>query len=274
MLRDRVALALLLLPALIWVIADGGWLFATAVALVLTLAALEYGQLFQRQGLRPALPLLAAGVVGLCLDRFAFGFAHVPLLLTALVLAAMVWHLIDFERGAQRSGTDFALTVAGVLYLGWIGAYLISLRGMRFGEWWLLVALPSVMLADSAAYMIGRRFGRHPLSPRLSPRKTWEGYLAGVAGGALSGAGLAALWQIGAGPGSPVHAASGLVLGAGLAILTPLGDLGESMIKREIGVKDSGDLLPGHGGALDRVDSWLWAGVLGYYGALALGGGV
>jgi phosphatidate cytidylyltransferase len=272
MLRDRIALALLLLPALIWVIADGGWLFAGAVTLVLALAAVEYGQLFRRQGLRPSLPLLVFGVATVSLARFASGFEHAHLLLSALVLASMVWHLIDFERGAQRSGTDFALTVAGVLYLGWVGAYLISLRRLPYGEWWLLLALPSVMLADSAAYLIGRRFGRRPLAPRLSPKKTWEGYLAGVAGGALAGTALAALWQIGAGPGSPVHALTGLALGTALAVLTPLGDLGESMIKREIGVKDSGDLLPGHGGALDRVDSWLWAGVLGYYAALALGG--
>ena len=270
MLKERIAISLLLLPALLWVIADGSWLYAAGVSLVLGLAAAEYGLLFRGHGLRPALPLLVAGAVVLSFSRFVSGFEHAPLILAALCLISMTWHLVDFERGAPRSGTDFAVTLGGILYLGWIGSYLISLRRLPDGEWWLLLALPSVWLADSFAYLIGRAYGRHRLSPRLSPKKSWEGYLAGVVGGAAAGAVFALLWRIAAGPDSGISAINGLILGTTVSVLAPLGDLGESMIKREVGVKDSGTLLPGHGGALDRIDSWLWAGVLGFYVALWL----
>ncbi len=272
MLRDRIVVALLLLPLVLWVIADGGWLYLLAVGTALGLAAAEYGLMFRRLGLRPALPLIVAGVVGLTAARFLWGFGHMPLLLAGLSLASMTWHLVDYERGAARSGTDFAVTLAGTIYLGWIGAYLVSLRGLPEGEWWILVALPSVWLADSAAYFVGREFGRHKLTPRLSPKKTWEGYLAGVAAGAAAGGGLSLLWRIGAGPASAVTAAHGLMMGTVIGAVSPLGDVGISMIKREIQVKDSGNLLPGHGGALDRLDSWLWAGVLGFYLAVWLSG--
>jgi phosphatidate cytidylyltransferase len=142
---------------------------------------------------------------------------------------------------------------------------MLSLRAIPEGKWWFLIALPSVWLADSGAYLIGRRFGKHPFSPRLSPHKTWEGYWGGLLSGALSGGVLAALWSLAAGPATAIAAWKGAVLGLILAALTPLGDLGESMIKRQVGVKDSSHILPGHGGIFDRIDSWLWAGVLGYY---------
>ncbi len=269
MLRERVAIALLLLPVAIWVIADGGWLFVGAIALVLVLAAAEFGLLFRRVGLRPSLPLILVGVVVLVLGRIGAGFP-VEAALTALILISLTWHLVDFERGAPRSGTDFAVTVGGFLYVGWIGSYLILLRRLPDGLWWLMLALPAVWLADSAAYFVGRAVGRHRLSPRLSPNKTWEGYLGGIVIGALSGAGFALVWRIGAGPDSAVTALNGTILGAVVSILAPLGDLGISMFKREVGVKDSGSLLPGHGGALDRIDSWIWAAALGYYLAVGL----
>jgi phosphatidate cytidylyltransferase len=151
------------------------------------------------------------------------------------------------------------------MYLGWLGAYFISLRQLPEGLWWVLMALPVVWIADSFAYLVGSRWGRRKLSPRLSPKKTWEGYLGGIAGGTLGGALLPLLWQVWSGPDSAITPWRGALLGFVLAVLTTLGDLGESMIKRQVGVKDSGTLLPGHGGVFDRIDSWLWAGVIGYY---------
>lgn len=264
MLRERVIVVVLLLPLVLYLVAVGGWPYVAGVALVLGLAAREYAGLFRRLDLRPATPLLILGVVALVVARWLNGFALAPPLLTALILGAMAWHLVDYERGAARSGTDFAVTLGGMLYLGWLGAYLVSLRALPDGRWWVLLALPAVWLADSAAFFVGRAIGRRRMSPRLSPKKTWEGYLAGVAAGALGGAGLALLWgRFGAGPASLPF--NGLVLGGVVALLAPLGDLGVSMLKREVGVKDTGRLLPGHGGALDRLDSWLWAAALGFY---------
>jgi phosphatidate cytidylyltransferase len=92
----------------------------------------------------------------------------------------MAYHLFQYERGSQRAGTDFAVTLSGILYIGWLGAYLISLRRLPDGLWWLLTVLPAVWLADTGAYLVGSRFGRHKMTPRLSPKKSWEGYLGGI----------------------------------------------------------------------------------------------
>lgn len=264
MFRERAAVSLLLLPAAFWIIAEGGWLYAITVVVVLGVAAREYGRLFQRAGQRPAVWLLMAGVVALAGARFLNQFESGPWLLSLAALACLTWHLVDYERGAPRAGTDFTISLAGIVYLGWIGAFLISLRELPAGEWWLLVVLPAVWIADSAAYLVGGAIGRRRLSPRLSPKKTWEGYLAGIVVGGVGAGSLAFAWAFAADPGS-FRADLGLPIGAALGVLTPLGDLGISMFKREIQVKDTGSLLPGHGGALDRIDSWLWAGVLGYY---------
>lgn len=265
MLRQRVLVAILLLPLLIWVILRGGWLYATVVGLALGLAGVEYGLLFRRSGLQPSIPLLGLGVAGLIAARYQLAFESQSLLLALLALAGMAWHLFSYERGAARSGTDFAITLSGILYLGWLGGYLVDLRTLESGEWWVLVALPSVWIGDSAAYLIGSWIGKRPLAPRLSPKKTWEGYLAGVVTAAASGAGLAALWSLVASQPAGISPRIGLVVGGAVGIISPLGDLGVSMIKRELQVKDSSRLLSGHGGVLDRFDSWLWAATIGFY---------
>jgi phosphatidate cytidylyltransferase len=265
MLRQRLIVAIIFVPLIFAVVAYGSWVYPLMITLFMGLAAIEFGQLYQRANLRPALPLLVLGVIALCVGRGLAGFAAGPATLAAAILAAMAWHLVEFERGSAHAGLDFALTTAGIAYLGWIGAYLISLRQTPDGQWWVLLTLSCVWLADSGAYFVGKRWGRRRMAPRLSPKKTWEGYLAGIVTGAVSGAGLAALWRLGAGSQSSLTAVRGLELGLLLAIVTPLGDLGISMMKREIGVKDTGGLIPGHGGALDRTDSWVWAGVIAYY---------
>ena len=262
MLRQRVIISILFLPLLIWLIVRGGWLYVAGVALALGLAAGEFGQLFRRVDLRPSIPLLIAGVIGLVIARFELNAEQTASLIAAIALLSMTWHLVDYERGATRSGTDFAVTLAGIFYLGWIGAYLVSLRLLPEGQWWVLIALPVVWIADSAAYFVGKRYGKRRLAPRSSPNKTWEGYLSGVLAGTMAGAALAALF---AGLGGGLDAVGGAIVGFLVATLAPVGDLGISMIKREMNAKDTGTLLSAHGGALDRIDSWLWASVLGFY---------
>ncbi|MGD8603088.1 MAG: phosphatidate cytidylyltransferase [Anaerolineales bacterium] len=264
MLRERIATILILFPVLLWMIILGGWPFAVGMALILTQAVLEFGRMFRAAGYRPATPLMAAGVLTLAISRAAWGFNHTPVILSALLLAGMVWHTLDYERGAERSGTDFGITIAGVLYVGWMGSYLISLRMLPDGLWWLLLVLPTIWLADGMAYMIGKRWGRHKLARRVSPKKTWEGYLGGAVFGVLICSWLVTVWQHGAGPDSSLTLQLGAAVGVVVGFLAPIGDLGVSMIKRQTHLKDSGRLLPGHGGALDRMDSWLWAGAIGY----------
>jgi phosphatidate cytidylyltransferase len=265
MLRSRVLVVAVLLPIGLVVIAVGGWAYVALIALVLGLAAWEYCQMFRRGGFQPAAVLVILGTLGLVLGRALDGFTSGAWLLSLMVLASMTYHLVAYERGRDAAGSEMGITIAGVLYFGWIGAYLVSLRQLPDGLWWVLLALPAVWLADSGAYFIGKSMGRRKFSPRLSPKKTWEGYVGGVLFGTLGGALLAFLWAQFFETGAGITPLNGAILGLVLSVLTPLGDLGESMIKRQVGVKDSSNLLPGHGGAFDRIDSWLWAGVLAYY---------
>jgi len=133
----------------------------------------------------------------------------------------------------------------------------VLLRQLPQGERWLLLTLIGTWLADSGAYFVGSKFGRHKLTPTLSPKKSWEGLLGGVICGPVINAGVAAAF------GLPPLA--GAVLGLIGATIGTLGDLSISMIKRQVGAKDSGQLIPGHGGALDRLDSLLFSVIVGYY---------
>ncbi len=174
----------------------------------------------------------------------------------------MSYHLIAYERGSNNSATDFAISLAGLAYLGILGPHLISLRLLPEGLWWFMLIMPVAWLADSGAFFIGSRFGKHRMAPRLSPKKSWEGYFGGIVTGILAGILFSYLW----GFVSPAMSiCRGIIVGVVLSVFPTLGDLGESMLKRQFGVKDSGNLLPGHGGALDRVDSWIWAAAIGYY---------
>lgn len=265
MLRQRIATILIVFPVLLWVMIVGGWLFAVSLALVLVQAVIEYGRMFKTAGYRPAFPLMGLGVLMLALGRAAWGFEHAAVMLAFLILASLAWHTIDYERGASQSGSDFTITVAGIMYVGWLGSYLISIRNFQDGLWWLLLVLPTIWLADGMAYMIGKRWGRHKLSPRVSPKKTWEGYIGGAVFGIAVCSWLLTVWQHGAGPGSTLEPQIGIALGVMIGLIAPMGDLGVSMIKRQTHLKDSGQLLPGHGGALDRMDSWLWAATIGYF---------
>ena len=265
-MAKRLAVVAVLLPVGLLAIYLGGIYFTAMVVVLIGIAAWEYARLFEAGGLQPCGPLMVAAAVALVLARYLDGFRSSSWLLALGIMASMTFHLFAFERGRDEAGTDFAITLSGILYLGWLGAYLVSLRELPSGMAWVLVALPVVWLADTGAYLVGRRWGRRKMAPRLSPKKSWEGYWGGVAWGTLSGVIIALLLQFflreEAAAVTPLRA--GLV-GLVLSLLTPLGDLGESMIKRQVGVKDSSNLLPGHGGAFDRIDSWLWAGVIGYY---------
>lgn len=268
---DRLAITVVLAPVLLMAVEAGGLVFLALVALLLGLAAWEYAHLFETARYRPARVLLVAGVILLAASAQYPALNPLGLLLALLVLAPLTWHLLDFERGAPTAGIDFVITVGGLFYLGWLGRYFVALRALPDGTWWLVAALTSMWLSDTGAYTFGRLFGRHKLAPRLSPRKTWEGYAGSALSGCVGGGLLSVFWGLGAGPGSGLTWQTGAALGLLVGALGPIGDLGVSMLKRQMGVKDTGNLMAGHGGALDRVDSWLVAVTVGYYFALAVG---
>jgi phosphatidate cytidylyltransferase len=265
MLGKRILVTVILLPiglAAIWL---GGWYLTALVALFMCLAGWEYINLFRAGSLKPSVVLVVGGTLMLLIGRNISGFTDADWMISLLVLLAITYHLVAYERGREQAATDFGVTLAGVMYIGWFGAYFISLRNLPDGIWWILVVLPAVWFADSGAYFIGKRFGRHKLSPRLSPKKTWEGYFGGIVVAVVLTTLLVVVWQAVTGGNPNITPLRGALMGLVMGIFPTLGDLGESMIKRQVGVKDSGKLLPGHGGAFDRIDSWIWAVVIGYY---------
>ena len=258
----RLIVAIILVPLGVGAIYFGGWFYALLILCFLGVAALEYWNMFHLGGFCPSRVIVIGGVVLLWFSRVVFNFNYSELLLSLVVLSAMFVHTIDYERGTDCSAASFAITLAGVMYLGWIVAYLISIRSLPDGTWWTLTIILAAVWADTGGLVIGKLFGKHQLSPRVSPKKTWEGYLGGILFAIILTPFLAACWQLRT---PAVSLLDGLIIGVVISVLAPFGDLGESMLKRQFGLKDSSNLLPGHGGAMDRIDTWLWAAAIGYY---------
>ncbi len=258
--RVTTVLILLLvgLPALVM----GGFLYFLFIGFLLVVAAWEYVDMAEAIGSKPARWLVVGGVAAFCAAVFFYNSLSAPVF-AFIILAMMAYHLVAFERGAEHASLDFSASVGALVYIGWIGSYLLSLRQLPNGSWWFMFVLPCVWLTDTGAFMIGAAYGKHRMTPRLSPKKTWEGYAAGVFSATLGGGFFAFAYST----WGPLHLSVwvGALFGLMVGLLTPLGDLGESMLKRQASMKDSGIIFPGHGGAFDRIDSWLWGGVLGYY---------
>lgn len=258
----RTASVIVLLPIAIALIIIGGWPFYIGIAAIIGIGAKEFSNLFHKSNqYDPSHLLITSGAVLLILSRAIWGFAGSETLLTLLILSAMTIHIIHRERGNVNAVIDFCITTAGIFYIGWLGAYIISLRALPDGEWWLILSLAAVWFADAGAFFIGTKFGKHPLAAAVSPKKSWEGYIGGVIIAAILTPLFAWLLQHFA---PAITITNGIILGVILGTFAPIGDLGISMIKRYFNAKDSGNLIPGHGGALDRLDSILWAVALGY----------
>lgn len=240
----------------------GPWLLA-GVGILIVVGLLEFYRMVARAGYQP---IWEAGLAaGLWLAVAAAWPGAWPARWAPFVLPVLLVYTIltQLRRGhPDRSLVNTGLTLLGVLYVAYLATYLIRLRalpvfpGGRPSAIPVLLVICAVWAADSAAYFVGLSIGRHKLLPLVSPHKSREGAAAGVAAGML--AGLAFAWA-GAVPVALAVTVGGLCAGASI-----VGDLWESSIKREVGVKDAGWVLPGHGGMLDRFDGLLFAAVTGY----------
>src|SRR5687767_7371031 len=252
------------LPGIIY----GGVFYFVLMTIFLVGGAWEYVRMYRAVQSEPHEILTVGGVLAIATARVFFVDFAMPLF-AALILLAMTVHLIAFERGRDQAALDFCVTVAGIVYIGWLGSYLLDLRNHfeNLGGWWLMIVLPIVWAGDTGAYSIGAVYGKHKMTPRLSPKKSWEGYFAGVFTSVVVGAFFAyAFSSLGPQPlNGLINPVQGALLGLFIGAVAPLGDLGESMLKRQSGLKDSSNIFPGHGGFLDRIDSWIWGAAIGYF---------
>ncbi len=260
-LLQRVATAAVLLPLVLLALFKGPRLLGVAIVAGLVLAGLhEFYLLMRARGLEPLRPagLLLAALIFLEETYPLSGGASLWPLAALLLLTATLARADDLAATVPAA----AATLLGALYLGALGgalAGLLLLPPASDGPWRFVLLMGSVMLSDVFAFFVGHALGRHRLAPALSPGKTVEGALGGLVGGVLGALAVCALGLPGL---APLTAA---LLGLGVALFGIVGDLLESLLKRWAGVKDSGNLFPGHGGALDRLDSLLFAAPLLYY---------
>ncbi|HEY8326624.1 MAG: phosphatidate cytidylyltransferase [Ktedonobacterales bacterium] len=256
-LRKRLGSAALLIALVIAIIFCGGWIAFAGALVFLFLGAWEMSAMLARRGWRPQMLIsIALGADFLLAAMFP---QQRLLIISGGISGSVILSFTTFLMAGEsfeNALRDWALTLAIPLYLGWPLALFVALRGPAFGLgstgfWWTLAVFAMVWGNDTGAYLTGHFFGKTKLAPRISPAKTWEGFAGGLAisiiGAFIFSIALHLPWY------------ASLTMGIFTAIAATLGDLAESMLKRGAGVKDSGQLIPGHGGALDRLDSLLFA---------------
>jgi phosphatidate cytidylyltransferase len=261
----RVVSALLLFPLLVWMTWIGGLPFAVLLAAAAAVSAFELTGMFTTIGFPELFGVAVAGLLPLApwwALRTEALHGSTPFIPLALAVAAMTLLVLNLFRPGSLEGAPQRVAASALawLYCGVLISTVCGLR-LRFGFAWVILVFVTTWLNDTLAYFAGRFFGKTPFYPRVSPKKTWEGFAGGVAGSVLGALGTKAVFLVVPLPAGDVFALSwaGCVgLGLGASVLGPLGDLAESMLKRAAGVKDSGNLIPGHGGLLDRIDALLF----------------
>lgn len=273
MLIHRALSAFILGPIALWLVWRGDWYYFIPITIVMLLASIEYVQIGRRIGWRiPYWLLLPAVAAQMVAAQWPARQLTAPIAVVTL-LAMVLYALYRYEIGQEGAvSAEWFAAIFGVVVLGWLCGHFLRVRTLDQMAWqWTMAALVTTWLVDTAAFLVGKYlagrfiFGKHKLAPRLSPNKTVEGYVGGlVVGVAVAMPVGLYLFKL---PLFPLA-----VLGLLIGLVSPAGDLAISLLKREAGVKDSGKLLPGHGGALDRIDSLMWSVTFAYYIALYLGG--
>ena len=241
-------LGLIVVYAIMW----GGICLACMLIIFMCLCAKEYVKILEHKGFYPSLKIIIASEIFLAIIAYFKKFDLVSIALTACTMMAFLWVLF---RGRQPYIANVATTILGFVYCGWFPLHLIFLRDLNSccydsGLGFVIMMFTSILMTDIGCYYVGCNFGKHKLAPIVSPNKTIEGSLGGIVcaiiGAMLVGFTIGVEWYY--------SALAGLIC----TICAQVGDLCESLIKRDAGVKDSGNSLPGHGGFLDRADSFIF----------------
>jgi len=267
MLKKRIITALWGIPLLTTIIWFGEPWFTILVAIWGLLAAFEF---YRMVAASKVSPLTYFGLIWTLLFILSPHLDYdtlIPFLLTSAVILSLIWLLL--RRQKEGAFIGWVWTMGGILYIGWLLSYFVALRGgysplsitETDGRNWVFLALFTTFASDTAAFFVGRALGKHHLAPRISPGKTWEGAIAGVFGAII----ISLLFTISTPLQLPLTYWQTILLGLLVSVFGQLGDLVESLLKRNMGVKESGKLIPGHGGVLDRIDSVVFAGIVVYY---------
>jgi phosphatidate cytidylyltransferase len=231
--------------------------FVAFVLAIVVLALLELVTVLRARATRPARPVVLTMAVLLVVGAYLKGPAALSFGLLVTLLAAFGWYLVD--PGRTEVTRNVAATVFAVVYVPFMAAHLALVVGRADHYVGAIIGYAAlVVIYDTAAYVFGATLGRHLLAPHVSPNKSWEGAAGATVACLAAGVLLLPLW-------APWTRASGLVLAAVTCVVAPVGDLSESMLKRDLAVKDMGSILPGHGGMLDRIDALLFAAPALYY---------
>jgi phosphatidate cytidylyltransferase len=231
--------------------------FVAFVLAIVVLALLELVTVLRARATRPARPVVLTMAVLLVVGAYLKGPAALSFGLLVTLLAAFGWYLVD--PGRTEVTRNVAATVFAVVYVPFMAAHLALVVGRADHYVGAIIGYAAlVVIYDTAAYASGATLGRHLLAPHVSPNKSWEGAAGATVACLAAGVLLLPLW-------APWTRASGLVLAAVTCVVAPVGDLSESMLKRDLAVKDMGSILPGHGGMLDRIDALLFAAPALYY---------
>jgi phosphatidate cytidylyltransferase len=268
-LGQRLLSAGVLIPIVVALVVFGGWIAFAGAVVALVLGLWEFRTMFALH--RKWYPLVIfSGILGVdFLVAAMFPDLRLTLIalgVSALVIVSFTWLMLT-RPTIERTVIDWALTIAIPFYLAWPMALLLVLRGSVMGLssqqfWWVAGLFCMVWANDTAAFLTGHFFGRRKLALHISPAKTWEGFIGGLSWSVIAAFVLLVI--------TPVHLAwyHAVILGVLVAVVATLGDLAESLLKRVAEVKDSGTIVPGHGGILDRVDSLLFAiSVVFFYAA-------
>ena len=252
------------LPALFAILAGGLW-FMALVMVIVFYACKEYTIILRHKGFFPSFKIMLASSIMFAALAYFNHFNLIPLAFTISALAALMWVLF---KGRQPYIANVATTIFGFLYCGWFPLHFIFLRNLgndtfmnliphAQGAGYCLLILFAVLVTDTFCYIVGCRWGKNKLSPVISPNKTIEGSMGGTT--------MCMVFSLGIGFAIGLPWYHALILGALIAAFAQIGDLCESMIKRDAGVKDSSNILPGHGGFLDRTDSYIMTIPVVYY---------
>lgn len=226
------------------------WALVVFVSIVVLIAMLEVDAALRTADLRPASAVLLVGGVAMLVATFAYGPAGQLAGLAATVLGVVLWSLADPADAAPLRSAGGAVMIS--LWVPFLASFLALLLRRDGGEWYVVITVVLTSVGDIAAYGVGSQLGRHKLAPAVSPGKSWEGF-----------AGSVITTMIVAGVGAPLiidelSVGRAAALGALVALVGTIGDLAESAVKRSLGIKDLGRLLPGHGGIMDRIDAILF----------------